>query len=374
MEMNTRLQVEHPITEMITGQDLVEWQLLVASGEKLPKTQEQLAISGHAIETRLYAEDAANNFMPSTGELWACEFPENDGFTRVDAGVREGDEVTAFYDPMIAKLITYGSDRESARRRHLDCLAKTKIGGITTNIPLLDRIMRSSEFTQGEVTTHFLTEHPAMLVGDGGESGKLLVLAALAAQKNFTASLEQKRAQSLDPHSPWSANDGWRVDGNTESHFDFHVGDNKQKVELSREKAVVDDQAFALSQIEFSGDKLNALLNGEAVEAFYKQVGRQIQLLSAGQYQVFSLIDPLERGSAEAASGGLSAPMPGSITSIAVHEGQSVSKGDHLLTMEAMKMEIAISAPDSGKVTSIPFSVGSQVEQGQALIVLEAEE
>jgi 3-methylcrotonyl-CoA carboxylase alpha subunit len=374
MEMNTRLQVEHPVTEMITGEDLVEWQLRVASGEVLPKKQEQLSMNGHAIETRLYAEDAANNFMPSTGNLWACEFPNSDGFTRIDAGVRTGDEVTAFYDPMIAKIITFGNDREAARRRHLDCLSKVRVGGIKTNLPLLAQVVASSGFAQGEVTTHFLAENPGLLASDQAVDPAVWSAAALVAQKVQQEGLKAKRSNSLDPHSPWTADDGWRLDVHSSATYDFATDDGKVSVELWTDRVKFNDIEMSLSYVILGSGRLQASIGGEKIDALYFVNGSMIELVQAGQFYRFEVFDPLTRGVDNKAAGGLSAPMPGSITSIGVVVGQSVSKGDHLLTMEAMKMEISIAAPTDGVIEALPFAIGAQVEQGQALVVLESGE
>ena len=374
MEMNTRLQVEHPVTEMITGEDLVEWQLLVASGEKLPKKQSELSINGHAIETRLYAEDSANNFMPSTGRLWACSFPESDAFTRVDAGVRCGDEVTAFYDPMIAKLITHGTDRESARRRHLDCLAKVSVGGIKTNLPLLSQVISSQGFKQGQVTTHFLAENPELLETGQKVAASIWAAAALIAQDTQQKEMIAKRLGSVDPHSPWSATDSWRIDGKSSATYVFDSEDGNLSVELSMDEAVIMEQRLPLKDVSISDGKLSAIISGEVIEALFSHQDGLIEIVSNGQFYRFALFDPLNRGGDNKATGGLSAPMPGSITSMAVVVGQSVTKGDHLLTMEAMKMEIAISAPSDGTIAALPFAVGDQVEQGQALVSMESSE
>ncbi|MEY3739670.1 MAG: hypothetical protein RLZZ192_346 [Pseudomonadota bacterium] len=379
MEMNTRLQVEHPVTEMITGLDLVEWQLRVAFGERLPKTQQELQRCGHAIEARIYAENADKDFLPSIGQLTYLEFPEHDAFknadVRVDGGVRGGDTISPYYDPMIAKLIVRGADREQARARMLHALAATQIVGVHTNVGFLSRLMRDEAFAQADLDTGLIERRRETLLPAPAAATREALLLATAALIE-----DEKRNDSTDP---WAECNGWRVDGNYQRMLTFldnesaqdvvihvvsgclslRVGTWRANVEISSQQIQATDSALRVTLL--AGD---SRLSGTVVRQ-----GARFDVFVEGRSETLSLKDPLaSAGQAEADhAGSLTAPMPGKIIAIEVKSGDKVKRGQALLVMEAMKMEHTITAGVDGVVENIYFGVGEQVTEGAVLISLE---
>jgi 3-methylcrotonyl-CoA carboxylase alpha subunit len=381
MEMNTRLQVEHPVTEMITGQDLVKWQLAVAAGEPLPLKQEQLAIRGHAIEARIYAENPAKGFLPSTGTLrrlrapQAGEFRVSAGHLRMDSGVREGDTISPHYDPMIAKLIAWGETRAVALARLRAALAEYEIVGVASNVEFLGRIASSKAFAGADLDTGLIERSRSELFpADAGAADEDLAAAALAelfAEQDHATS--QARA-SGDPHSPWHIADGWRLNLGSHHAFVFAEGEKVHRVEVHFGEAGLRlsldgrDQSLAGAR---EGDALRVTLGSKTFRARAFRDGAQWHVFRDGLHHVLTLRDPAAVEGEEADGGSLAAPMPGKVIQVLVAAGAKVARGAPLLVLEAMKMEHTISAPRAGVVKSILYAAGEQVTEGAELLVLE---
>lgn len=340
MEMNTRLQVEHPVTEEITGVDLVEWQLRVASGEPLPKRQEELSIDGHAIEARLYAEDPAKGFLPSPGKIDRLLF---DSRARVETGVEEGDCVSSFYDPMIAKVICHGEDREEARRDLIRWLDSSFVGPLHTNKPFLHACLSMADFAKGRLDTGLIERHGEALTAVAGPSDRVLA----AAGQRF-------RRDWLD-HSDWEGRPfreglfGFRLNGPPKTKVDLFVNGRHAAVDAG------------------SGDLRTGLCCDMERDG-------TIIVTEAGQSWFFSQNLPVKAGGAAASDGAILAPMPGRIIAVVVAKGERVAKGQKLVTLEAMKMEHSLVAPFDGVVAELAASEGGQVSEGTLLVLVEREE
>ena len=379
MEMNTRLQVEHPVTEMITGMDLVEWQLRVAAGERLPKTQQELQRCGHSIEARIYAENADKDFLPSIGRLIHLEFPDHEAFinadVRVDGGVRAGDTISPYYDPMIAKLIVRGADRDQARARMLRALAATQIVGVHTNVAFLSRLMADEAFAEADLDTGLIERRRETLLPAPIPATREALLLACAAV------LEQEKAASALTIDPWAERCGWRVDGSYRRMLSFQDSESVQEVLIDMVDGVtsltVDAERAAVaisSQTNGVASVLHValLMRSSRVSGTVVRQGERFDVFVSGKCETLTLKDPLaSTGQAEADhAGSLTAPMPGKIIAIEVKAGEKVKRGQALLVMEAMKMEHTINAGLDGVVENIFFGVGEQVAEGAVLISL----
>ncbi|TNE40560.1 MAG: acetyl/propionyl/methylcrotonyl-CoA carboxylase subunit alpha [Alphaproteobacteria bacterium] len=368
MEMNTRLQVEHPVTEMITGEDLVAWQLAVAAGGKLPKTQDQLSIKGHAVEVRLYAEDPQKNFFPSPGTLHHLTFPAPSGAVRVDTGVRSGDEVTMYYDPMIAKLITWGETRGEAIKQLGRALGAVEVMGVRTNAAFLARVMGHEAFIRGDLDTGFIDQHLGDLVPDTGtpDLGLLALAVRYLLEKEWVRS-GKKTA------------DGWRLNTSETAlswGVELDVGDGivALHVGFAADHLVVSD---GTAQVTLAGQfdplgRIDALVDGKRISAVVKEIAGDLQVLCGEHLYALRQIDPLEHGAEE--DGGadqLVAPMTGKIIAVNAEAGARADKGDVLLVLEAMKMEHSLAAPGEAVVADVLVSVGDQVEEGQVVLRFE---
>ncbi|WP_457771108.1 ATP-binding protein [Phycobium rhodophyticola] len=353
MEMNTRLQVEHPVTEAITGVDLVEWQLRVASGEALPMRQEELSITGHAFESRLYAEDVPKGFLPATGTLTHLKFAPA---ARADSGVRAGDTISPFYDPMIAKLITHGPTREVALKQMAQALRETEVGGTVTNLGFLGALCDHAGFAAGEVDTGLIARDLDMLVVAPLASAEVVAQAAMAA-----AGLLQ--APRWDQgFALWQAE--WRS-------VWLEVAGEIEEVRLKSETAT--QVVIRVGEAEVTASWNDGWrINGTPVAA-WALAGDEITIFS-GYGIAVRLVDPLERASGAGGDGNLiEAPMPGLVKAVFASAGQKVSAGDRLAILEAMKMEHALLAARDGVVADVLCTAGAQVEAGAALIRLEEE-
>ncbi|MGH6943678.1 MAG: biotin/lipoyl-containing protein, partial [Geminicoccaceae bacterium] len=377
MEMNTRLQVEHPVTEMITGLDLVEWQLKVAAGEPLPLAQEEISYLGHAIEARLYAEDPARGFLPSTGRLEHLRFPAEGGALRIETGVGAGDRVSPFYDPMIAMLVAWGPDREAALRRLERALAATEIVGPATNLEFLTRVVGHAGFRRGPVDTGFVdAAADALLAPPPAPDTRVLALACL-----FLLCRQRERAQALaaasaDPWSPWHRVDGWRL--NDVAHQTLRFRDGDQVIEArawtlgSGYRLEIEGQELEAAGHLDAGGRLTATLDSESLHAGVALRQNELHLFTARGRIVVERVDPLAAAEGvEEAAGLLSAPMPGRIIRQLVAVGERVEAGTPLLVLEAMKMEHTIAAPAAGRVRALHFAEGDQVEEGVVLLDFE---
>jgi 3-methylcrotonyl-CoA carboxylase alpha subunit len=381
MEMNTRLQVEHPVTEMITGQDLVEWQLRVASGERLPLTQEQVRADGHAIEARLYAEDPDRDFLPSVGRLAHLRFPESSPNVRVDTGVRQGDEISIHYDPMIAKLVVWDRDRDAALQRLRTALSQCQALGPTTNIAFLHDVASHPAYGSGEVDTGFIGRHRAELIKPAAPaSDRELALAALGLLLARREEARLRAAHAADPWSPWHATDGWRLNGDSYHRLVFHDPARSDPAPVAV-IAHFRGAGFALeikqATIQASGTltpegTMRAALDGTHVTATFLRQGQSVVLIQGARMRRLDIVDPLAGAEERRAdTGRLQAPMPGKVTMVHVAAGAAVKRGQVLLVMEAMKMEHSVAAPEDGVVKEVRFAVGEQVGEGEALIVFE---
>ena len=384
MEMNTRLQVEHPVTEAITGLDLVEWQLRVASGEPLPLKQEQLVLTGHAVEARICAENPDNNFLPATGTLQVYRKPGCTSFergtTRVDDGVREGDAISPYYDSMVAKLIVHGDTREQALARLDAALAQTHIVGLTTNVQFLRQVVRSESFAHGRLDTALIQRESAVLFNQDP------VGLALAAAADVAQTLNDERSQ--EAADPFSRTDGWRAHGVFTRRFAFEFHGQAVQASLrylhdgALHLSVGEGDAATSGVISFEvASAAASTAPGALVVQFAGQrtvvnVYRRGELAhihtAAGATQIVS-VDLLAHAGETATEGGrLTAPMPGKVVSFAVKAGDAVKKGQALAVMEAMKMEHTIAAPADGTVAELMFAPGDQVTEGAELLRLAA--
>ncbi len=375
MEMNTRLQVEHPVTEKITGEDLVEWQLRAAAGEHLPKSQQEITLKGHALEVRLYAEDPTRGFLPATGKLTRLRTPALNENIRFDTGVEEGDSVSVHYDPMIGKLIVWAEDRDAALRKLVSALEQFAITGLTTNIAFLARVAAHPAFAAAKLDTGFIENHSHDLVPETPAlSDHILALATLARLlKN------RNDMASVDPHSPWTQTDGWRLNGQTVDHL--HYLEDKNRITVNVHYAgdgfVLDlpsGKMDASGILAGNGD-LTGRLDGRKVSATVVSAGDEMTVVERGIACRLTMFDP-GRAADEAgeASGGILAPMPGKVSQIFVKEGDNVTAGQRLMILEAMKMEHTIAAPFDGTVATLSLSAGDQVDDGTTLVVIAARE
>ena len=377
MEMNTRLQVEHPVTEAITGLDLVEWQLRVASGEPLPLRQEDLRITGHAIEARICAENPDNNFLPATGALNVYALPEcvtfERGAVRVDSGVRQGDAISPFYDSMVAKLIVHGDTREQALARLDEALAQTHIVGLATNVQFLRRVARTDSFARAKLDTALIQREQAVLFHQ--EPVGLSLAAAAAVAQTL---LHERASEGVDP---FSRRDGFHTHGVVQRRFEFEFAGEHVKASLTYERGgsltlsvgsgeamvtspLVFEQRTSGIELQFAGQRTRA--------AVYPQGEVDHVFTPLGATQITS-IDLLAHSGETAAEGGrLTAPMPGKVVSFAVKAGDAVTKGQPLAVMEAMKMEHTIAAPTDGVVQELLYAPGDQVTEGAELLKLSA--
>jgi len=380
MEMNTRLQVEHPVTEAITGQDLVEWQLRVASGEPLPCTQDELRITGHAIEARICAENPDNQFLPATGTLHVYRKPAAASFARgpvrIDDGVREGDAISPFYDSMIAKLIVQGDTREQALARLDGALAQTRIVGLATNVQFLRRVAASGAFAQAKLDTALIQRESAVLFQQEPVGLPLAAAAAVAATL-----LRERQAEA--PGSPFSRRDGWRLGGLHRRAFDFVFGGEAVQAWLryapgSTPTLEVGEVAGPLAFAEApggegAGEAIDLQFAGRRTRATVHVLGDAVHVFTPAGATRIDTVDPLAHaGDTQAEGGRLTAPMPGKVVSFAVRAGDAVSRGQPLAVMEAMKMEHTIAAPADGVVQELLYAPGDQVTEGAELLRLAA--
>ena len=374
MEMNTRLQVEHPVTEAITGLDLVAWQLQVATGETLPLPQDALRIDGHAIEMRVYAEDPSRDFAPSIGTLHHLRAPQETAGVRVDSGVRQGDAISVHYDPMIAKLIVHAADRPAAVRRLTQALAEYEIAGVATNLPLLRAIAAHPAFAAGALDTGFIPRHAEMLLAPPPPPSRAVLAAAV--QRRLLDLRQAAAADAADPWSPWALATAWRLNGDGWQDFEVTAGeatlrlrahlraDGSFRLDLPDGAAEVrasaaTDGMLAL-RIDDAGVRLRAVARGDDVAVFRDGVAHMLRF-----------VDPLAPKQSEDARGGrVLAPMPGRVLEVMVTQGDRVERGAVLLVLEAMKVQMRLTAPAAGLVDAVRCRAGDLVEDGTELVSL----
>ncbi|MFN3842249.1 MAG: acetyl/propionyl/methylcrotonyl-CoA carboxylase subunit alpha [Rehaibacterium terrae] len=378
MEINTRLQVEHPVTELVTGLDLVEWQLRVAAGEALPLAQDQVRHTGHAIEVRLYAEDPEAGFLPGSGRLEKLVLPPPSAQVRLDGGVVEGDTVTIFYDPMIAKLIVHGADRRAALATLADALARSEIVGPKSNIEFLERLIRHPVVVEGRIDTGYLDRHlDEVLSEPAPPTPRELAAAATAALLHDEAAVREQAARSGDPTSPWAIADGWRLGHAGERRLvlqhrgvrhELHAAGSAGDYRLRGDgfaltitgARIVDGMLSA----RFDGESARYLVRADADATTVHDGHRRVRFERVGAFHF--------EGETDAGAGNrVAAPMPGRIVLVKVAPGDRVDEGQELLVMEAMKMELTLRAPRAGTVAEVRAAAGDFVEGDAALVMLE---
>jgi 3-methylcrotonyl-CoA carboxylase alpha subunit len=380
MEMNTRLQVEHPVTEMITGTDLIEWQLRVAAGQPLPLRQDELKIHGHAIEARIYAENPEKGFLPSIGTLRHMDTPEAVSFelggtpggvpasVRIDSGVREGDAISPFYDPMIAKLIVWGADRAQALARMSQALAEFQITGLATNIAFLKRLVEGDAFASADLDTGLIERHGATLFppAQAAPVGALALAAMALVGGEHTGATD-----------PWANATGWRLNGDYQRQLAFSDEHQAYDVALTYHASgwhiTVAGAGADLALAARDGATLSIRLGAAAMHGTVRRDGELFHVFTGGRHYTLHYHDPMAHaGETETAGGRLTAPMPGKVVAILAKAGQDVKKGEALVIMEAMKMEHTIGAPSDGVVEELLYAVGDQVADGAPLLAFKA--
>ena len=380
MEMNTRLQVEHPVTEAITGLDLVEWQLRVAAGQPLPLQQAELRISGHAIEARICAENPDGGFLPATGTMDVLRWPPHVSFqrglagasVRVDAGVREGDAIGPHYDSMIAKLIVHGDDRAQALARLAAALAATHIVGLHNNVAFLRRVVDSTSFATADLDTALIERERAVLLDQPP-----MPIAIAAAGVVAHALAEEAHAADADP---WSRRDGYRLHGGARRHFDLEHAGAMHAVALARPHSAaagarcelqIGDQRWPISAAALGSDRHDVTLGDQRLQLTVYAHGERVAVFAPEHSAVLRQIDAIAHAGESAPEGGrLTAPMPGKVIALLVAVGDQVSQGQALAVMEAMKMEHTLHAPRDGRVAELLYAVGDQVAEGSELLRL----
>ena len=377
MEMNTRLQVEHPVTEMITGQDLVEWQLRVAAGEPLPLTQEQLAIRGHALEARIYAEDPERGFLPSTGRLVHLAPPPESLHVRVDTGVEQGDEITPYYDPMVAKLIVWDETRELALQRMLQALAQYRIVGVANNVEFLSRLVACPAFAHADLDTGLIEREREFLFPRAADApDDAYLVAALATLLREEAHARAAAGTGGDRWSPWRLQDGWRLNSRSERRLVFRHGESERTVVVEYAddgyRLALDGRAVPARGELGANGMLRAELAGVRLDAGVVVAGEKRHVFLNGRTFALARVDPLHHGGeGQGAEGGLAAPMPGKVIAWLAAPPVDVERGAPLLILEAMKMEHTITAPAAGHVKAFRYAVGEQVAEGAELVDFE---
>ena len=381
MEMNTRLQVEHPVTEMITDQDLVEWQVKVAAGEKLPLSQEQIPLNGHAFEARIYAEDPDNDFLPATGVLNYLQPPVENTNVRVDTGVRQGDEVSPFYDPMIAKLVVWDENREKALARLASALIDYRISGVTTNVDFLYNLATAKSFRQAELDTGFIEKHHAQIFRDDerelAQDVPLAALAILARRKQYSIN------DSKDAWSPWSQADAWRLNQAHRHRIEFKVQtpDGERLIQTNIDEAgnnnyrVSSEFGEVSATAELQDDLMTVVIDGHKSQfSVFGHKGEYSIYTEAGAFHFVEVRPDFGEADEAGEEGSLQAPMNGTMVALLVEPGSKVEKDAPLLVMEAMKMEHNVRAPADGVVRQFFYKVGDLVEAGAELVEFEQAE
>ncbi|QOW53298.1 MULTISPECIES: acetyl/propionyl/methylcrotonyl-CoA carboxylase subunit alpha [Acinetobacter] len=368
MEMNTRLQVEHPVTEMITGQDLVEWQLRVAFGEPLPKQQHELQIHGHALEARVYAEEPEKGFIPAIGQISYLHYPAQNEAVRVDSGIVEGDEISTYYDPMIAKLIVWGKNREAALTQMHHALGQFHVDGLGNNIAFLDRLVLCDSFKNANLDTGLIQREEEFLLKPATELNSTLVVSAAFIE------LLSRLAQNPSASNPvWQTNAFWRLNLQSRQTIKLQCNDKTLNIQFAAQEhgfvAQYEGQTFELEGQLLDAHTLQFKLAGKQQKLAFSQTEHGITLFQNGQSYKFTYLKPVfNQDDEQGAENNLTAPMPGVITQVLVAANDKVKKDDVLMTLEAMKIEYSIRAPHDGIVASSYFQAGDQVKAGDELV------
>ncbi|NNH25919.1 acetyl/propionyl/methylcrotonyl-CoA carboxylase subunit alpha [Acinetobacter terrestris] len=372
MEMNTRLQVEHPVTEMITGVDLVEWQLRVAFGEPLPKQQEQLKIHGHAIEARVYAEEPEKGFIPAIGQISYLHYPEQNQNVRIDSGIVQGDEISTYYDPMIAKLIVWGENREAALLQMHHALGQFHVDGLGNNIAFLDRIIRCDSFKNAELDTNLIQREDEFLFKNIPSLKPELVVATALTELLLRFSKNKPASNPV-----WQSETLWRVNISPSYAIKLKLDEALFQVNLSAEKegfvAEYQGEKFHISGQLLNANTAHFSINGKQDKIAFSQNAQGLTIFKNGQSHKFAYLNQkFSSEDAQSTEGNLKAPMPGVITQVLVAANDQVKKDDVLMTLEAMKMEYSIRAPHDGIIAASYFQAGDQVKAGDELVEFQA--
>lgn len=376
MEMNTRLQVEHPVTEKITGQDLVEWQIRAAEGHPLPCHQEELSFNGHAIEVRVYAETPENEFLPSTGKIQYLRTPEENTHVRIDSGVTQGDDVSVYYDPMIAKLIVWDQNRSGAIHRMDKALKEFCVNGVNTNIEFLSNINNNQDFVNGKLSTHFIEHHnESLLALDKPIENVHYIYAALYQHLKESANNLSKDV-SLDQQSPWSKVEGWSLNATASRVFRFTNDDENIPVTLSFDanniSATCGDTSIRC-EAYLTEDELT-VITGHAQRLYVSQFDNQLTLFIEGKAFHLSIYSAEFSAEGDDDNGQLTAPMNGRIVDVFVSTGESVELDQPLAILEAMKMEHTIRAPAAGTISEVFYAPGDLIDDGAPLLAFATQE
>ncbi len=376
LEMNTRLQVEHPVTEMITGLDLVEWQLRVAAGERLPATQDAICSTGHAIEARIYAEDPARDFAPSTGRLALFRTQNAADSIRIDTGFATGDTVSIHYDAMLAKLICHASTRDDALRILHRALADTDVVGVASNLDLLGRITVHPDFVAGGIDTGFIARNAGTLLAPAQDpTAEVLAAATLCVLSDEADTAAAQAATSADPHSPWHARDQWwpNVASERELQFTIDIDGPQLPVRVRHTDAAwrltIGDRIFTASATRGSDGRLDMTLDAVRERVSATRLGETVIVRRNSETWRLHLPDPIAAAAEEDDAGGrLVAPIPGQVTQIIVAPGMAVTRGQIMVVLEAMKTVFRLAAPSDGIVATVSCQVGDSVIEGQLLV------
>ncbi|HYW03769.1 MAG TPA: biotin carboxylase N-terminal domain-containing protein [Gammaproteobacteria bacterium] len=381
MEMNTRLQVEHPVTEAITGIDLVEWQLRVAAGEPLPLAQEEIRSRGHAIEARLYAENPAQGFVPSGGPVDALCLPERDAHVRVDSGIESGDRVSLVYDPMLAKLVVHDDDRAAAVARLRDCLGQTAVFGPVTNVEFLAAVAALPAFDRGEVDTGFVDTHLETLTAPAEPPALASVLAAAWLLRRQAAEAAARAAGAPDPGSPWRRRDAWQLAGLARQVFYLADAAGGERRVLARPRpgggwqiGLQGEDSHLVGEPGGEGALLTLRVDGHPRRCRVVAHARRLAVTLDGTRHPFRIADGAHGSGPAHEEADMLSPMPGRIVKVHVAAGQRVTAGTPLLVLEAMKMEYTLRAPADGEVAAVRFTEGDVVEADEPLIEFHPDE
>ena len=378
MEMNTRLQVEHPVTEMIVGEDLVEWQLRVASGESLPKTQEAITSHGHAFEARIYAEDPHKDFLPAAGQITYLSTPDPDGKRiRIETGVRVGDEVGVYYDPMIAKVVCWGESRDLALEALRDALRQYHLAGIQTNTNFLSRLASVTNFTDADrqpsgLTTGLIAQFKDELTSSSPDVERAAIVMSVAYDLNHQAASTQ-RVES-DRYSPWAMRDGWRLNVPPSRRYTYSVNETEYRVVTTDESGQItvsfEDGEITLDTVSLQGNNVTASLDHQKQQATLHQDGLITTVFYNGHTVRLSAVSN-SSSVEEESENALVAPLPGYVRQVLVAKGDVVTKDQPLIIVEAMKMEHTILSPKDGLVDDVFYKAGDQVLEGAELLAIE---
>ena len=374
MEMNTRLQVEHPVSEMITGQDLVEWQLRVAAGEALPLNQSEITMRGHAIEARIYAETPSRDFMPAAGQIKYLKLPELDAAVRVDTGVRCDDEIGINYDPMIAKLIVHGDDRGTALAKLALALRHYQVLGLNTNLGFLAKLVSMPEFVAADFDTSFIaTHHQDLFAIDQKQFKQALILAAAAMLPGLTI-----RGFAVGGQSPWDSSAQWRMNLRARQTLSLEYEGSTYEILVENQADgwhfCCADEDYLISGHWIDQHRMRLQVNSEAIEFPVLREHESIALCYQGQTVKFGISAAIHDAESDAAAADHPrAPMSGAVVALPVAVGDTVAPGDTLVVVEAMKMEHSIVAQIDAQVSEILVAVGEQVDEGDTLVLLEVE-